>query len=505
MLNETFLRLAKRALLCSFALLWLAAWGFSQPAIILSPGRGSPTSTTLVSGTGFSALAEVDIYFDTTNLALAVANDNGSFSSIAIKVPASAVPGTHSVTAKERATGESAQASFVVRTLWTQFHRVLPQRYNRVENVLSPATVGGLDVLWDRSGEGYDNETPAVGNGGVYVGYAQVTGPVFGNISAYNVRNGTLMWRKLLAVGGAPAVANGVLYVGVGSNPYVPGGVYALDARTGDVLWMSPAGYYNFSSPAVVDGVVYDGADNGNVYALNAGTGALLWKYNTGGDVFSSPAVANGVVHVGSRDGNVYALNSTTGALRWKYTTGYRVDSSPAVANGVVYVGSEDNNVYALNASTGALLWKYATGSGVDSSPAVANGVVYISSYDGNVYALKGSTGRPLWKYPAGGSSSSPAVANRVVYVSSFQDGNVYALNASTGALLWKHAADIGSLAVDSSPAVTNGVVYVGSTAFGLTGSARPAAPERPDPKALSPNLDIPVSRPTARLPANDD
>ena len=54
----------------------------------------------------------------------------------------------------------------------------------------------------------------------------------------------------------------------------------------------------------------------------------------------SSPAVANGVVYVGSNDGNVYALNASTGAMLWSYTTGGGVYSSPAVANGVVYVGS---------------------------------------------------------------------------------------------------------------------------------------------------------------------
>ena len=60
----------------------------------------------------------------------------------------------------------------------------------------------------------------------------------------------------------------------------------------------------------------------GGLYALNASTGALLWSYNTEGQARSSPAVANGVVYVGSLDNNVYALNASTGALLWKYTTG---------------------------------------------------------------------------------------------------------------------------------------------------------------------------------------
>jgi len=67
---------------------------------------------------------------------------------------------------------------------------------------------------------------------------------------------------------------------------------------------------------------------------------------------FSSPAVADGVVYMGSDDGNLYALNATTGALLWKYTTGGWVASTPAVANGVVYFGGGGSTLYALNTST---------------------------------------------------------------------------------------------------------------------------------------------------------
>jgi glucose dehydrogenase len=55
-----------------------------------------------------------------------------------------------------------------------------------------------------------------------------------------------------------------------------------------------------FSSPAVVNGVVYVGSsDNDSVYAVNASTGAKLSSLSTGGAVYSSPAVANGVVYFG--------------------------------------------------------------------------------------------------------------------------------------------------------------------------------------------------------------
>ncbi len=85
------------------------------------------------------------------------------------------------------------------------------------------------------------------------------------------------------------------------------------------------------------------------MYALNASTGAKMWSYATDNQVESSPALADGVVYVGSDDGNTYALNASTGAKLWSYTTGSNKESSPAVANGVVYTGS----LYAFSLGTG--------------------------------------------------------------------------------------------------------------------------------------------------------
>src|SRR5215471_512144 len=82
----------------------------------------------------------------------------------------------------------------------------------------------------------------------------------------------------------------------------------------------------------------------GNVSGLTQ-----AWHYPTSGPVYSSPAVVNGVVYIGSYDHNVYALRAATGAKLWSHRTAGAIMSSPAVARGVVYVGS-GNNPYALNA-----------------------------------------------------------------------------------------------------------------------------------------------------------
>ena len=165
-------------------------------------------------------------------------------------------------------------------------------------------------------------------------------------------------------------------------------------------------------------------------------TNSTSWTYTTGSSVYSSPAVANGTLYVGSDDGNIYALNATTGSSIWTYPTYGSVQSSPTVANGMIIVGSDDYNVYALSL-TGGSVWNYTTNGAVESSPTIANGTVYVGSVDGNLYALNESTGDEIWAITVHGAfDSCPAVFDGIVYAGSV-NGSIYALEASSGALIW--------------------------------------------------------------------
>ncbi len=66
------------------------------------------------------------------------------------------------------------------------------------------------------------------------------------------------------------------------------------------------------SSPIVENGVVYVGSSDGNIYALDAKTGKLIWRYATSGRIWSSPTYWKGAVYVGSSDNRLYALNAPT-------------------------------------------------------------------------------------------------------------------------------------------------------------------------------------------------
>jgi outer membrane protein assembly factor BamB len=274
------------------------------------------------------------------------------------------------------------------------------------------------------------------------------------------------LWRFYVGgyinLGSSAAVVDGLVYVGANNN------IYAIDAYTGSKLWKYSAKFGVQSSPAVFGSTVYIGADE-NVIALNAKSGAVVWSYPAEGSVVSSPAVVDGKVYIGSGSSSICALNAKTGSKLWNYSTSNGIDSSPAVVNGIVYFGSGDRNVYALNASTGEKIWNYTTGHVIGSSPAVSEGIVYIGSSDNKLYALNALTGEKLWSTPIhvlGDNElvESPSVADGVVYIGS--EGFGLFANASTGAQIWNSYNSKHLSIVYSSAAIADGVVYVGATAL---------------------------------------
>lgn len=271
----------------------------------------------------------------------------------------------------------------------------------------------------------------------------------------------TLVWMNISGdrVYSSPAVVDGVVYIGSDDH-----NVYALDADTGAEIWTFLTGGRVLSSPAVAEGVVYVGSYDTCLYALDKETGSLLWSFSMESWVTESPVVVDGVVYCGGLMDPLYAIDADTGVEIWNASFGEEpsVDSSPAIADGILYVTGGQTTLYALDSSDGSEVWNFTTGNVISSSPSVADGIVYVSSWDKNVYALDALTGEEIWTFETGGDdemASSPAVAYGVVYIGSC-DNNVYALDALTGEKIWNFTT--GSV-VYSSPTYANDVVYVGS------------------------------------------
>jgi len=132
------------------------------------------------------------------------------------------------------------------------------------------------------------------------------------------------------------------------------------------------------------------GSCDGKLYVLRKANGQLVWSYTTAGPVRSSPAVAEGKVLVGSDDGGLYCFDALASKATklWEFQTSSPVSSSPAVASGKVFFGAHNSKIYALNATDGQQIWSYRTEGVVASSPAIAYGRVFAGSDDGKIYAF---------------------------------------------------------------------------------------------------------------------
>jgi outer membrane protein assembly factor BamB len=259
--------------------------------------------------------------------------------------------------------------------------------------------------------------------------------------------------------------------------------------------WQAQLGkLVDYSSPAVVNGVVYIGSSDGRLWAYPAnGCGqdictAPLWTSTDLAQIIDSPTVAAGRVYVGSQtsfdsnDGKLDVFNANgcgqpICAPLWQGDAGPEsiLQSSPAVSGGSVYVGSYDGKLYVFNANgCGAKLcqpvWTGATGGHIESSPTVSGTTVFIGSNDGKLYAFPaagcgmnacppvwtGVTGEPIF-------DSSPAVSKATVYIGSAHHLSAFAAagcGAPTCQPLWQgsHQSDF----VNGSPAVFKGRVYIG-------------------------------------------
>jgi len=466
--------------------------------LTLAPGRVEPGGSLVASGSGWYPHEAVDVYLDTTEVALAGSDQFGSIQT-KLKVPASIAPDVHWVTAVGRLSGYTVQNSVLVVSDWPMFRfGAAHAGANPFENTLSTGNASSLRLLWRvKLGTSGSHVTPASVGGVVYG-----VGPD-GRVYALDGTSGAQLWQSASAAANtdsAPAANGQSVFVG-STNLHT----YAFNAATGAARWTN-SNVGSVSAPiTLASGAVFTAStDTKKVYALEPATGAkrTSWTaYTALGPVRGAPAVADGslVFATGAPDNRIVALDDSTGALQWQAGpfTGADFVSSPAIDGGAVYVGGQDGNLYARRLDTGGVLWTATIGSAIISSPAVSNGIVYAGAGDNKLYAYDADTGAAKWNQtfgaPVGGS---PAIANGLLAVTVPSTQKLVLVNAASGAKL----RGLSTRADPSSPIIVNGTIYLSSTgglsAYGLTPGY--ASASRPDPRTLRPNPNLQPAQPGA-------
>ena len=300
---------------------------------------------------------------------------------------------------------------------------------------------------------------------------------------------------------GSPNPADGVVYGTfygydggvIGSCPSNPpfygtcGYVFALNAADGSILWKvgpSETGL-NFNARVAmtlsngrVIGAAWNDFSNGQVYALDAKTGQLLWLFNATGLPYGGAAVGGGIVYIGTTTGQFYALDEQSGSVVWSVRLDNTITSAPLLntvasapllTQSMVFVGTYGGTMYALDANTGNTIWSTRGFSLIDvSTPATDGSALYFGDFNGEYVSLDRATGSVLWRTSIGAPvGSSVALANGYVYGTAW-DGKFRSLNASTGKIV--DTDPLLSFASTSSPAVQRGWVWLSDYAGSVYG-----------------------------------
>ena len=206
-----------------------------------------------------------------------------------------------------------------------------------------------------------------------------------------------------------------------------------LDSNTGKEIWSFPSGFvkdqFRFNSaPAAASGRVYFGGLNGTLYALDARSGRVIWKKDLGARISTSLLLLGDSLFLGTSAGRLYRLEAKSGVVSgelsaeepqghivawgnqffaflgektvacldaglkkvlWKQTSAFPWSSArPFVWNDTLVVGNDHGELFGFRVTDGVTSWSAkfeGTIRGVGGSP----DTLYIGCLNGTVYAWK--------------------------------------------------------------------------------------------------------------------
>ena len=249
--------------------------------------------------------------------------------------------------------------------------------------------------------------------------------------------------------------------------------VRSFDAATGAARWSTLVSFSQAIPPVARDGKVFVSSGN-DVYALDGKSGAILWV-KTANINGSASLSGTGVVFAAACE--TFSLLQSTGSDQWRIPPPTTCNETPsgavAYASGRAYSRSYDYTIQkpmlvARNAETGALIGSANLfGFSNPPIPAVTADATYVLS-GGTLQRFDPALQLVSWSFAGDGTLvSAPLVVGGVVLIGGY-NGSVYALDVTTGVERWSSLVPTGidgpseiGFPVTSGMAAANGILVV--------------------------------------------
>lgn len=276
------------------------------------------------------------------------------------------------------------------------------------------AVSDNLREVWSRDiGSGANDKlrfvsSPVVSDGVVYALDTQ------SQLTAYDLKSGNTIWDADLEpniddeghIGGGIAYERGRVFVATGF-----GVVFAVDAKTGKVVWQEKVGVPLRAAPNVRGGRVFIITVDNNLITFDARDGKTLWTHAGAQETAAllgaaSPAVDNGIVVVPYSSGELFALRVDTGKVIWQenlvsirrtdaVASLAQIRGRPVIDRGKVIAISHAGVMAAIDLRTGRRLWTREIGG--TESPWIAGDYIYTITNDNELICVSRNDGKILW------------------------------------------------------------------------------------------------------------
>jgi len=216
-------------------------------------------------------------------------------------------------------------------------------------------------VNWTYFTNGPVRSSPHIAEGHIFIGSDDTF------LHAVNTMTGRHAWKVDCGspIRSTPVVFEDCIYFGTEAGDF-----YCLDYR-GSIKWRYKAKRGVTSSPVISQDVVYFAALDSILYALDAKTGWVIWRFRLAKPSISSPFFHDGMLFIGSVDGS---QNQVTG--------------SAIIHNDSLYCGSIDGGLYCIEYDTGRVRWKFQTKGPITGTPCAHENLIYVGSTDHRMYAF---------------------------------------------------------------------------------------------------------------------